>query len=304
MEFPASMKEMLRRRAPLIFNILTTGKRTLLTKLVKKQAKALPGMIASHFSDNKEAAEIISYLQSHSVEMIPYFYTDEIRNRKIQIHLDKDSGFRYVQLEGNDIFFPKDVSEEVIAEAVKAAIMEQDKRSPHRYLPAGSIEIGGDAAILCGASDGIYALEIVHKFKKIYLFESNGDWIEPLKKTLKKYLDKIEIVPLYVSNINGPTTITLDTFFEKRQHEVNYIQADIEGGELKMLTGAKHLLQKSTSIALCICCYHSKGQEEELRSHLSSNGFKIFNSDGYLLLWMQYPLQSPFLRRGVLYATK
>jgi len=61
-----------------------------------------------------------------------------------------------------------------LSESVKASLIEQDERSPHKYLPAGSIQIGGDTAILCGASDGIYTLEIVDRFNKIYLLKKGG----------------------------------------------------------------------------------------------------------------------------------
>jgi hypothetical protein len=304
MNLPVLIKSIIKKRLPIVFKILATGKRASLNVFIQRQIKSLPTKIAQHFNGDLEAGEIVSFLRSNQVEMVPYFYTTEIRNRKIHIQNDIDSGLRYVEVNGNNIFFPKGMGEEIIIESVKAAIIEQDDRSPHKYLPANSINIGGDAAILCGASDGIYTLDIINKFKKIYLFEANKDWVEPLKKTLKNYLNKVEIVPYYVSDQNGPESITLDSFIEKIRMEVNYIQADIEGAELKMLAGAKKLLKESKNLTLSICCYHTKEQESELTAYLSSNGFNVSHSKGYLLLWMQYPLLSPFLRRGVLYAKK
>jgi hypothetical protein len=298
------MRQFIKKRFPSIFKVLARIKQTMLNFLIQHQNKSLKEKIAQSFLGDPEIGDINFFLRSNPVEMVPYTYTTEIRNRIIEINQDLKSGFHYVTINGNNIYYPFKMDIETISESVKASLIEQDERSPHKYLPAGSIQIGGDAAILCGASDGIYTLEIVDKFNKIYLFEANPDWIEPLKITLKKYLDKIEIIPYFISDKDGPNTITLDSFLEGKQEKVNYIQADIEGDELKMLKGASKLISKASDLSICVCCYHTKEQEQELTDYLFNSGFKVSHSEGYLLLWMQYPLSAPYLRRGVLYGIK
>jgi hypothetical protein len=304
MKFLTLAKQTIKRKLPGFFRILKVAKRIVFNVLIQGQVKTLKKKIAKQWQGDPEAAEIISFLESNSVEMIPYFYTLEVKDKEVPISKDPETGLHFVSIKGNNIYYPLAMDKETIADSVRVSIMEQDERSPHKYLPNKTMDVSGDIAILCGASDGIYALEIMNKFNKIYLFEANPDWIAPLKKTLHNYLDKVEVVPYFISDQNGPGSITLDTFLENKKGTVNYLQADIEGDELKMLLGGMRLLEQSNNLALSVCCYHTLGQEKELTDCLSGCGYKVSPSKGYLLLWMQYPLRSPYLRRGVLYATK
>jgi hypothetical protein len=82
------------------------------------------------------------------------------------------------------------------------------------------------------------------------------------------------------------------------------VHTHIEGDEFKMLRGAHNTLQRSNNLKLSVCCYHTPGQEKEVSDELIRCGFKTTPSNGFLLLWMQYPLEAPYLRRGVIYAAK
>jgi hypothetical protein len=299
-----SIKARFKRKLPGAFSILSKGKRVIFNVLIELQKKTLAAKIEKHYGDNPEIKEIVSFLKSNRVEMIPYLYRHEYENIEITVKLDVEEDLYVVEVGGNSIFFPKEMTERYIKDSVRVALIEQDERSPHKYLPTKSIGIKGDVAILCGASDGIYALQIIKHFKKIYLFEANPLWIRPIKKTLRDYLDKIEIVPYFVSDVDEGNSITLDSFFKDKSENISYIQADIENAELKMLKGANQLIEKSESLKLALCCYHTANQESDLTKFLQKKQYKIQPSNGYLLMWMDLPLKPPYLRRGVLYGTR
>jgi hypothetical protein len=297
-------KTKIKNTVPGIFAILSKSKRALEAILVERQKKALPSRIIKHYENDPESQEVVHFLKSNPVEMIPYSFREEYFRMDIKVEKDPVDDLYVVKVNGNDIYFPKEIAPDQIVIAVKTGLMEQDSRSAHRYLPIDSMSIGGDVAVLCGASDGMYTLQIIESFKKIYLFEANPIWIKPLKKTLRNHLHKIELVPLFISDENGPNTTSLDTFFSTRNENLHYIQADIEGHELHMLKGAKQLINSSRDLKLSLCCYHTTKQERELTAFLTEQGYKVSHSNGFLLLWMQYPLLPPYLRRGVLYASR
>lgn len=300
----ASFKAGFKEKLPGVFSILSRSKQVVRNVLVEFQKKTLAGKIEGHYGDDQEIGEIVSFLRSNRVEMIPYFYRDEYESKEIEVRHDKEEDLYVVEVEGNSIYFPKEMTRKYIEDSVRVALIEQDERSPHKYLPTKSIGIQGDVAVLCGASDGIYALQIINHFKKIYLFEANPLWIKPIKKTLRNYLDKIEIVPYFVSNEDGVNSITLDSFFKNKSERVNYIQADIENAELTMLKGGDQLISNADNLTLALCCYHTATQEKEITEFLRERRYKIQPSKGFLLMWMDFPLKPPYLRKGVLYATR
>ena len=300
----SSIKSKIKKELPGLFGVLSKAKGAVVEILVASQKKKLPGKIESFYKNDPEAKEVIDFLKSRTIDMVPYFFVDKYHGISIVIHQDVE-GFPYVNIQGNDIYYPKGTSKEVIQLSVENALIEQDDSSPHRYLPHGKMEIGGKVAVLCGASDCVYTLSIIDKFDKLYLFEPDSKWAVSMKKTLRKYLDKVEIVPYFISDVNTASSITLDTFLQSKQvNEINYLQADIEGDEFKMLRGAHNTLQRSNNLKLSVCCYHTPGQEKEVSDELIRCGFKTTPSNGFLLLWMQYPLEAPYLRRGVIYAAK
>lgn len=299
-----SLKKFAKERLPLVFGMLSSTKSTINNLLVQLQIRSLSQRVIEFYGENSETEDVISFLKENGVHMVPYAFVNEYLSKEVLLNYDSVNRLRYINHLGARIYFPVHMTDSYIKEAVINAYIEQDKRSPHKYLPTDQFDIGGDVAILCGASDGIYTLEIVKSFNRVYLFEADPRWVEPLKLTLKDFLHKVEIVPLYVSSEDTKHNTTIDSFLKDKKVEVNYIQADIEGAELSMLKGASDLLRKTSNMKMSLCCYHTAGQEEELSVFLRDLGFEISTSKGYLLLWMQYPLKAPYLRRGVIYAKK
>jgi len=297
MSVPASRKS---SPSSLGKSAINACKRLVLGRLIARQKLNLPKKVARYFSTDESKAPIISRLQSHGASMIPYAYTDSYTNLKVTISYDPLEKLKYADVEGKKVYFPLQFSDELIVESVQIALMEQDPRSPHRYLPTETIEVSGRHAILCGASDGIYAMTIIDQFERVSLFEPDLSWKRPIQLTLRDSIHKVEIIPRAVSDRDTSTTTTLDSF--TRGDSIDYLQADIEGDEGKLLRGAEQTLANSPEALMSICCYHTATQEMELTAILRNMRFSVVPSTSFVLMWMQYPLRPPYLRRAVLYA--
>lgn len=277
-----------------------------IVKKTERQRVQLRDVIRKYYQDtnDEEIKEIVSFLDDNEVKMIPYVFTKKYKAENVTVYNDPVSGYPYSIVNNNNVFFPKEYTSERIKESIALALMEQDNNSPHKYLSDTTTIEDGDAAVLIGASDGIFCLSILEKAKKVYLFEPDKNWTIPLTLTLEKYLNKVEIVDKYVSDIDDAENVTLDNFFKSKKESVNFIQADIEGFEKKLLLGAKTILSQNNQLKISICTYHKESDFTEFSRILISEGFKVKPSPGYMIMWMQIPCKAPYLRKGVIYAHK
>lgn len=300
------MKQFLKANFPVLLNFIRKVRSVYYPLLVEKQRKKLGGLIKHYYktTSDKEILEIISYLETNCIEIIPYEFTKECKAQNIVIMCDDKSNYPYVIVGDNKVYFPKELNFGEIREAVIGALIEQHDKSPHRYLTDQFNIDHGDTAILVGASDGIFCLGIIEKVKKIYLFEPDIKWIAPLNLTFAPWKEKLEIIPKCVSNMNDSQNVTLDSFFAARNENINYIQADIEGAEKELLSGADNILKKSKKLKLSICCYHKQMDQAELSTILRTKGYNITYSRGYMVMWMQLHCRTPYLRKGVIYASR
>jgi hypothetical protein len=93
----------------------------------------------------------------------------------------------------------------------------------------------------------------------------------------------------------------LDEFFENKQ--VDFIKADIEGDEPKLLAGAKAILARQTPMKIALCTYHRHNDATECSEILSKNGFHTEFSRGYMIFLLD-KLAPPYLRRCLIRAVK
>lgn len=158
-----------------------------------------------------------------------------------------------------------------------------------------------------GSGLGDYSLLAASKIKsgKIFAFEPTTEAFSQLKEnvSLNKLTKKIEMVPKIVSDKNGyeyfsnfnvteENTITsevknsrkigcvkLDTFF-KKDIMIDLLKIDVEGAELKVLSGAKELIInkqiKKILIELNPKCQHFGYTRQEVLDFLLSNHYKLF----------------------------
>jgi hypothetical protein len=300
------LKQFLKANSPVLLNFVRKVRSLYYPLLVKKQREKLSGLIKRYYktTSDSEILEILSYLETNRVEMIPYEFTKEYNAHNIIVMRDDKSNHPYVTLGGNKVYFPKESDPEEIRQGVIGALIEQHDKSPHRYLTEQFNIDCNDTALFVGASDGIFCLSIIDKLKKVYLFEPDIKWIASLNLTFAPWKEKVEIIQKYVSNTNDSQNVTLDSFLAARNEHINYIQADIEGAEKELLLGAENTLEKSNKLKLSICCYHEQTSLAELSEILRAKGYNLTYSHGYMIMWMQLFCKAPYLRKGVIYASR
>lgn len=298
-------KSAIRSRVPGVARWGDALQRRLTVLSAPVQRMLLRPLIKSYYAASKDAEvlQLLDFIDYNQVQMIPYDFVARYDAVEIDV-CQAENGYPYVVVQGKQVYFPKEMSQEEIRAAVKAALVEQDPRSPHCYS-SGSFSVSAeDAGVFIGASDGIYCLSILEYFKAVYLFEVDQKWLIPLTMTFAPWGDKVKIIQKFVSDRDGGDELSLDTFAATIKEKITYLQADVEGAEKKLLMGGQKLLAGPGKMKISLCSYHRHNDFNELGNILKASGFAVSHSQGYLIMWMQVPLRKPYLRRGVIYAEK
>jgi hypothetical protein len=199
------------------------------------------------------------------------------------------------------LYFPEAWNDEQVKSYYNSLLVEQDIDSPHRYAAPGYEVREGDVIADIGAAEGIWALDNVEKAKKMFLFECEPGWMRALEKTFESW-DHVFIVNLYVSDVTEGINTTLDDFLE--DEELNFIKADIEGAELQLLHGATRTLSTVNNLRLLLCTYHKQNDAAEFKAILEGLGFCVEFSKRYMFFIFDPALSEPYIRRGLIRATK
>ena len=253
--------------------------------------------------ENKEVDSVISFLRKNPLHMFPYDFIYKYDSGKINVFRDSISELNYVYLGNQKLFYPEGWSSENIRYSHSFSCLEQDENSPHSYQDE-SIKYGpNDVVVDAGSAEGNFSLEIVEKVKKVYLFECSDGWQKPLKKTFEPWKDKVEIIPLKLSSIEDSSSTTLDRFFENKEPPT-ILKIDVDGDEKNLLEGSKNLLKDLEYLRIALCVYHKKNDELEFTNLLQNLKFSVKASSGYMIFYLDEPLQEPYLRRALLFASK
>ncbi len=235
-------------------------------------------------NNEKEITEIIDYIKENDLKIFNYDFCEKYENIQIQLYWDKVYKMYYVLHHDKKLYFSRKINtEEYVRKYYSSILMEQDEKSPHRYLtPDFNIE-EGNIVIDAGAAEGYFALEIIDKVKKIYLIEADKDWIEALKITFKDYEDKVVIIKAFLSSYDEGDITCLDTLIKE---PIDFLKMDIEGSELDALFGAKEVIKNSPKMKLAACTYHSDYDFLLLETFMKKNKFDYKPSSGYM--WFPY----------------
>lgn len=254
-----------------------------------------------------EIQEIINYFKSDEFSVFPYEFTKKYYTSDIKVFFDKTTETLFVMHENKRLYFPEGWDVNRVRLYYNSLRIEQDKDSPHRYEIDGFVVQPGDVIADVGAAEGIWALNYAGKAGKIYLFEYDPEWIKALQKTFEPWKNDVIIVNKYVSNRNDNKNITLDSFFDEKR--IDFIKADIEGMEMKLIEGSQNILANN-NLKLLLCAYHSKNVDVKMKEILEKNGYETQYSKRYMLfvygIYEAYggELGEPYIRRGVLRAQK
>jgi hypothetical protein len=276
-------------------------------KLYNLKRKIISCLSYSKDGLTDEEQEVLDYLKHNPLRGIfPYEYTKKYSHKHIQLYISDIGGGKmcYILQDSKRLYFKRDWGEEQIRAYYNGLLIEQDAMSPHRYEASAFHVHEGDVVVDAGAAEGNFALSVIDKVKKIYLFEVDETWIEALNATFAPWKDKVAIVNKYVSDSDKKNCVTLDAFLG--DEKVDFIKADIEGAERQLLAGAKAILSRQAPIKVALCAYHKHDDAEALNQMLIEKGFCTEFSRGYMIFWYEIydKLSPPYLRRGLVRAIK
>lgn len=284
--------------------------RVLVPKFIRKRilSRNLRTSILNYYGSlpekpSKELQEVLEYLKSNPIAVFPYDFQKKYSEETIEVLDDKDKGLRYVMLDGKKLYFKKRWSKKRIRHSFNELTKEQDPQSPHRYLNDNFKIDEGEVLVDIGVAEGNFALGAVEKASRLILFETDVEWIEALNATFEPWKDKVLIVNKFVSDITDPTNTTLDDFIGPNE-KITFLKIDVDGAESRLMNGCKRILAEQKPLKLAICTYHKHQDEKEFNSLLIQNGFETSHSDGFILFYYDKKISKPYLRRGLIRATK
>jgi hypothetical protein len=249
---------------------------------------------------DQEKLKILKYLKKNPFYMVPYNFKKNYNQDDIVIYFDTACNMSFVLYNKKRLYFPSGWNPIEIKEYYNNILIEQDIKSPHRYEFDDFYVRKNDIVADIGAAEGFFALSVIEKCKKVYLFESDEKWLDALQITFTPWKEKVSIVNKYASDHNGINTVKIDDFFSNEN--INFIKIDIEGSESEFLAGASKILSMYKPLKIAICVYHKESDADKFKKLFTENNFNVNFSSGYLLPWMQ--LNPPYLRRGVIRASK
>jgi len=254
--------------------------------------------------ENHQILEVLSFLNKNPLHMFPYDFIHKYDSQQVEVHRDEKSDYRYVIYENKRLFYPLGWTSENIKYSHSFSCLEQDNESPHSYASSSFIYNEDDIAVDAGAAEGNFSLSIVDKVKKLYIFDCAEGWIGPLQETFKPWREKVEIIPLRLSKKVTSDSTTLDQFFAEKNALPTILKIDVDGGEKDLLSGASRILRESDKLKISLCTYHQKNDFREFKALLEKLEFKVHSSKGYMIFYLDEPLEEPYLRKALLFASK
>lgn len=280
-----------------------TSKRVRLDRLKRRVIDYYERIPDGRIPDDQK--EVLEYLRDNDISVFPYSFPNEYSASDIKLFRDGRNGLHYMLWEGKKLYYKDGRRAAKAQEYFNSLRLEQDERSPHRYL-AGDFDVRkGDIVVDVGAAEGNFSLSVVERAGFIYLFETDPRWIGALEATFEPWRDKVKIIRKFVSDTTTGDSIALDDFFPK-DHAISFIKADVEGAEAAVLRGAERILTHEPQMKIAICTYHRQEDADVLDDMLKRYGFRNSFSDGYMLYYYGRTnvVREPFLRKAVLRAVK
>lgn len=251
-----------------------------------------------------DQSEVLAYLKKNPISVFPYNYTSNYNPDEIKVFFDGRLDLSYVFQDGKRLYLKRSWTEKAIKNYYCAMQMEQDINSPHQYFSESFYVENGDIVVDVGSAEGNFSLSIVDKASKIYLFETDNEWVEALEATFEPWKEKVEIINKFVSKENDEKNITLDTFF-KNKKQINFLKIDVDGVEADLLKGCKEILNLKKSIKIALCTYHKQNDEKDFTLLLKNKEFNVSHSKGYIIFYTNMDeMREPYLRKGLIRANK
>ena len=252
---------------------------------IKNHLYFLKCKLLDYYSDlsncNPEINDIIEFLQTNDLQIFNYSFREKYKNLDIVVEYDENVNLYYVIYNGKRMYFKESFkTKRDVINYYRFLLEEQDAESPHRYQKDGIVVEEGDVVIDAGVAEGNFALDIIDKVSKIYLIETDDEWIYALKQTFKDYSHKVVFVNKFLTDSNDKNNITLDYLIGN--DNINFLKMDIEGAEIKALMGAKETLNNSGNLKVNICAYHNNEDKDKIFELLKKHNFHVGTTNGYM----------------------
>jgi hypothetical protein len=272
--------------------------------LLSRLQKQIPAFheASAGYNEDQERKDVVDFVCNHGVQIFPYHFTNKYKQEDIQVFHDDEHGMHYVLQGGKRLYFKKKWSVKRIKKSFHDLTLEQDEKSPHRYLSNDFDLDENDVLADFGAAEGNFTLSVIERIKKAYLFEYDPEWIEALRLTFKPWQDKVEIVAKFVSDKNDDKHCSGDVFFKDKS--ISFLKIDVDGGERGLLRGFKQTIEKAGTMKIALCTYHQHDDEQEFTQWLQQKNYKVEPSQGYMIFHYDKKLKAPYIRRALIRATK
>jgi hypothetical protein len=271
--------------------------------------KKTKGNVLAYYNDNPtkdtDINVALNYIRNHQcysnnsrIKTFPYPFSDNYNPRDINILKDDSNNLFYVIRNGKKLYFRRNITYKKARKLYNSLLIEQDKESSHLYLTDGFNVTENDILVDVGCAEAFLALDVIEKIKKVYLFEYEDAWIEALNYTFAPWKEKVEIVKKYVTDRTENNCIALDDFFIHGEMPT-FIKIDVEGAELQVLNGMRHLIDSKSHIKLAICTYHKTDDYKRITEFVTNAGLNYTTSKSYMLFNV-----IPYFRKGLIRVIK
>ncbi len=156
----------------------------------------------------------------------------------------------------------------------KVATETFDQSDWHFYEVPETVVQVGDTVLDCGAAEGMFALRVLGRAGRMALFEPLASWAPILRRTFADRPD-VEVASLGLSDIEGRAEVegellrgalvksdkgaipvtTIDRWVTERGWRIDYIKADLEGFEHRVIRGAAETIRRDRP-KIAITVYH------------------------------------------------
>ena len=236
--------------------------------------------------------------------MFPYRYTGDPRPVAVG---KAANGLPFAEYSGMRVYFPKDWTLEQVEFQFREYLEDEGltglgrrTKSPHCYIANGHRPERDNIIVDIGCSEGFFSRWFASAPKKLYLFEADEQWREPIEATFENYASKVVFTGKFVGAQTGERTIRLDQVLPEASDDIYFIKMDVEGAEREILESSARFLANN-KIKLSCCAYHRQDDGRYLTKLLRGMGFTTRYSEGWMIPYDSKKF--PFLRRGMIYAS-